>query len=178
MPIKIKFEIQGMSDILMHKFITENTNGLTEQEQAEKVAYRNENNELYAPNTWIYRSMVEGGKQVTPYFGKRMTMSKLVAGGVTVIPSQLSFGVKDYIIDKRPVVIPSTRGRIVRCRPKIFNWKLSGEILVIDERLCKPEGIKNLRETFDVAGAFIGIGDGRSEGHGRFTVTKFEVIKT
>ncbi len=171
--MEIEFEITGITDVLMHKFIEENLSGLEPQEQAKKVAYITESGKLYAPNTWIKRSLVIAGKQIKTYWSKQSRLGTPVAGGIQVLPVELFFDQNKYEVDSRSVVIPATRGRIVRHRPKISNWKLQGTLMVADSRLCKPEGLKQIKEVLETAGAFVGIGDGRMEGFGRFQVTRF-----
>lgn len=78
----------------------------------------------------------------------------------------------NFEVDSRPVVIPSTKGRIMRHRPKIEKWQ--AEIpLEIDTGVLPVATIHQLLEE---GGRRIGIGDYRPEKtgpYGRFAVVSW-----
>ena len=42
-------------------------------------------------------------------------------------PEMIGLGTKTYEIDSRPVVVPATRGRIVRHRPRFNEWQCTSQ---------------------------------------------------
>jgi hypothetical protein len=79
---------------------------------------------------------------------------------------------KDVIVDARPVVIPATKGRIMRYRPKYENWSLKFDIEVSTDLISTEVCQQLLVE----AGTQVGIGDFRPEKRGpfgTFRVTKW-----
>ena len=77
-------------------------------------------------------------------------------------------------VDARPVVIPATRGRMLRYRPIFASWSLeftlSWDERLIDQRL--------VRQALDDAGSYVGVGDFRPQRkgpYGRFQVVRWEV---
>ena len=90
-----------------------------------------------------------------------------------VTPERCSLGVKEYTIDSRPVVIPATKGRIVRHRPRFDQWEVSFNLEYDTALLNETE----LRQVIDDAGSRVGLLDFRPEKKGpfgRFIVTKWE----
>ena len=84
---------------------------------------------------------------------------------------------KDFEVDSRPVTIPSTRGRIMRHRPRFDNWSAKFELLVNDDLLAVEMAHQLLTE----AGMTMGIGDFRPQKRGpfgTFRVTRFEEYDT
>jgi hypothetical protein len=82
----------------------------------------------------------------------------------------------DWEVDARPVVIPATRGRVLRYRPIFNDWRIEA-MLTIDTRLVD---VKLLRRIVDDAGDYVGIGDYRpaKKGpYGRFSVDSWKPVK-
>ena len=80
---------------------------------------------------------------------------------------------KGWIPDKRPVVIPSTGGRIMQCRPLFNDWKLKFTLELEQEII----GVKLMREIVDAAGKRIGLGGfrpARKGPFGKFVVTHWQ----
>ena len=77
-------------------------------------------------------------------------------------------------IFKTLVVIPSTKGRVMRYRPMLKNWLLSFNIEIEEE--IDPHAVK---EALDIAGRYVGIGDWRPQKKGKFGkfhVTSFQEV--
>ena len=75
---------------------------------------------------------------------------------------------------KALVVIPSTKGRVMRYRPIFKKWKLEFNIDIEDE--IDPNAVK---EALEIAGKYVGIGDWRPEKkgkYGKFQVTSFQEV--
>jgi hypothetical protein len=160
--------------LLMHAFPMEPIEALekkTKEEQAEYAAYRDpESGELYIPGIAIQRALV--GAAVYSKGKGRASLQKVVAACVIVSPERCGLGIKDYIIDSRPVVVPATKGRIIRHRPRLDGWKVTFEIEYDDTLLTD----KQLRKVVDDAGSRVGLLDFRPERKGpfgRFMVTEW-----
>ena len=168
-------EIEGTSALLMHKFPLEPIEApdkKTPEEQAEYAAYRDpETAMLYVPALAIQRSLV--GAAVFSKGKGRASLQKVVAACVIVSPEYCDLGTKNYKVDARPVVVPATRGRIVRHRPRLDEWKTTFTI-EFDDGLLKSSQV---RKVVDDAGTRVGLLDFRPERKGpfgRFIVTKWE----
>jgi hypothetical protein len=161
----VRCMIKGLSSLLMHRYPAEPIEALEKkppEEQAELAVYRSPDGELYFPGLNIQRSLVSAA---TFSKGKgRATLQRVVAACVFVSPEYCLLGAQKYIVDSRPVVIPATRGRVVRHRPRFDDWRLSFELSYDDTLLTEPE----LRRVVDDAGNRIGIGDFRPERKGPF----------
>ena len=82
-------------------------------------------------------------------------------------------GQDEYSIDARPVVVPATKGRIIRYRPRFDAWKLAFELFYDPQLLSKAE----LRQIVDDSGSRVGLLDFRPEKKGpfgRFSVTSWK----
>jgi len=172
----IAVEIKGMCPgILMHRFPLVPVEGMDKkspQEQAEHAAYRDvASGELFIPGTAIQRAIISGA---TYSKGKgRASLQKQAAACVFVRPEVILLGVKEFIVDSRPVVVPATKGRVVRHRPFLPEWECAFEI-DYDEILLKETEI---RKMIDDTGSRVGLLDFRPAckgPFGRFMVTKWK----
>ena len=93
-------------------------------------------------------------------------------GNALISPEYVPHGRKDYEIDSRPVRIG--RGRQVRHRPHLSDWKLCFAVQLINDNAVPK---KVLHDVLVKAGQTVGIGDYRPR-YGRFIVTKFQEVKT
>lgn len=175
----VKVTIEGISALLMHKFPMEPVAAMekkTAAEQAEYAAYRDPDNDgkLYLPGIAVQRALISAA-----VFSKgkgRASLQKPVAACVQVDPERIPLGVKDYNIDSRPVVIPATKGRIMRHRPRLDEWKASFTIEFDDELVTAIQ----LRTIVDDMGKRVGLLDFRPERKGSFgrcAVTKWTPAK-
>lgn len=172
----VSVSIQGLSGLLMHKFPLVSIEAIEKksiEEQAEIAAYRDpETKDLYVPATAVQRSLVNGA---TYSKGKgRASLQKNVAACVIIGPQErLSLGVQTYAIDSRAVVVPATKGRVVRHRPLLATWVLNFTV-DFDENLLTPT---QLRRVVDDSGSRVGLLDFRPEKKGpfgRFMVTSWK----
>lgn len=175
MAATVKVEITGSSALLMHAFPLVAIEALEKksiEEQAEYSAYRDpDTGGLYVPGVNIQRSFVASA--VYSKGKSRGTLQKPVAACVIVSPERVPLGVRDYAIDSRPVVVPATKGRVIRHRPRIDPWKVTFDV-EFDETLLT---VTQLRRVIDDAGTRVGLLDFRPEKKGpfgRFTVTHWE----
>jgi hypothetical protein len=171
---KIHVESKGTSPLLMHRFPMiplEAPEKKSAAEQAEYAAYRHGEN-LYVPGLNLQRSLVSSA-----LFSKgkgRSSLQKRVAACVLVSPEHLDLGTARYDIDSRPVVVPATKGRIIRHRPRLDEWKLKFDLEYDENLLGEPQ----VRRIVDDAGQLVGLLDFRPEtkgSFGGFIVTFWEV---
>jgi len=171
----IQVTIKGNSALLMHAFPMvpiEAIEKKSPEEQAELAAYRDpETGGLYVPGIAIQRAIISGA---TYSKGKgRASLQKVVAACVLISPERIPLGTKEFAIDARPVVVPATRGRIMRYRPRRDEWQIMFEVEYDPNMLTE----KQLRQVIDDTGSRVGILDFRPERKGpfgRFSVIKWE----
>lgn len=172
----VSVTIEGISPLLMNAYPLvqiEAKEKRSPEEQAEFAAYRiPQTRELYIPGTAVQRALV-GGAAYSKGKG-RATLVKPAAACLLVDSEYLGLGTDKYVIDARPVVIPATKGRVVRYRPKIEKWSVSFN-LQFDETLLTPEQVRRI---VDDTGKNVGLLDFRPEKKGpfgRFMVTSWKI---
>src|SRR6516162_9932979 len=182
----IDIKIQGRTPLILNRFTdaaalaaTSGTRGSsaagdrgTPQEIAESKLYLDEQGRVSIPQPNLLRCLVDGGsfhkigkKQVTTQKSSLVYACLDVAG--VMLPLKYK---QPWVVDTRPIVIPSTGGRILAYRPRFDDWEISFEI-ELDETVI---GVKLLRSIIDDAGQKIGLGDFRPSKkgpYGRFVVT-------
>ena len=162
---RVETRIRGISPLLMHRFPIEPVAAIekkSQEEQAEIAAYRKTSGELYIPGIAIQRALIGAA---TYSKGKgRASLQKPVAACVYVNPDQCGLGTKKYEIDARAVVVPATKGRIVRFRPRLDEWEVSFSLDYDPDLLTEEQ----LRIVVDDAGARVGLLDFRPERKGPF----------
>ena len=164
---QVSVTIKGLSPLLMHAYPMVPIEALEKkspEEQAELAVYRDSANgqDLYIPGVAIQRALVAAAS-----FSKgkgRATLQKQVAACVLVSPERVSLGVKNYLIDARPVVIPATRGRVIRYRPRLDQWQAVFTV-DFDVNLLTE---KQLRGVVDDMCSRVGLLDFRPEKKGPF----------
>jgi len=162
----IEATIEGISPLLMHQFPMEPIEAIEKkpkEEQAEIAAYRDPSTGfLYIPGVAIQRALVGAA---TYSKGKgRASLQKQAAACVIVSPERVSLGKKEFSIDSRRVVIPATKGGIIRHRPRLETWEVTFKIDFDDTLLKESE----LRTIVDVMGSRVGLLDFRPEKKGPF----------
>jgi hypothetical protein len=177
--------LRGTSPLLMHRWserseIDSSTNVRqtnvrhgTPREEAEEVAYRTPEGLLYMPSSAVVRCFREAASDFKQR-GKRQSMK--YAAGAAFIPAAdiILFNptLTDYEVDSRPVVIPATKGRIMRHRPRLNAWRLVFYVEVDTDLI----GIDTAHQIMTAGGALKGLGDYRPEKggpFGRFAVETF-----
>ena len=171
----IQCMIKGISPLLMHAFPMSDPPAGWEkwdrEDQARIAEYRDPDGKLYVPGVALQRSMIAAAAYSK---GKgRATLQKPVAACVLVSPDRSIIDQQKYEIDSRRVVIPATKGCIIRHRPRFEEWSLQFVIEYDDELLSEKE----LRQVIDDAGKRVGLLDFRPEKKGpfgRFVVTSWK----
>lgn len=175
---QIKVTWKEKSPILMNRFPLEPIEAMekkTKEEQAEIASYRHpETGELYIPAVNIQRALINGATYVK---GKgRASMQKPAAACLIVTPEYILLGTKEYTIDSRAVVNPTTHGRFIRHRPRLDKWEITF-FIEYDDVLISG---KQLRDIVDNTCMRVGILDFRPEKKGPFgrsMVTLWEEVK-
>jgi hypothetical protein len=171
---RIRVKIQGISPLLMHAYPmnpVKNPEKLSREEQAEMAAYRDpQNRQLFIPGVAVQTALVAAA---TYSKGKgRASLQKVAAACLMVDPERCDLGVETYEIDARPVVVPATKGRVVRYRPRLEKWECSF-CVEYDPELMTEEQVRTI---VDDAGCRVGLLDFRPAKKGpfgRFMVTEW-----
>jgi hypothetical protein len=153
----------------------------TPREQAEKVVYRNGNG-FYFPGTWIIGALREAGSS-HKMRGSRKSVKFLVPAAIGIVEIDIpirngdgSSLIKDFEVDSRPVTIPSTKGRIMRHRPRFDDWSARFNIKIEIDIL--PEDFT--QQLLTEAGRTQGIGafrPNKTGPFGCFRITSWKPIK-
>ena len=177
--------LRGVSPILMHRWSDKsevdsgsnvrrtNVNRLTPREEAEETAYRTPEGLLYMPSAAVVRCFREAASDFKQR-GKRQSMKYAAGAAFIPVSDVLLFNptLTDFEVDSRPVVIPATKGRIMRHRPRLNAWRLVFYV-GIDTDLI---GMDTAQEIMTAGGSLKGLGDYRPEKggpFGRFAVETF-----
>lgn len=185
--------IEGTSALLQHRFSEESeaassstTRTIKRREEtprdaAERVAYRYADGTLYLPGAAIGRLLREAGAN-HKMKGSRRSVKYLVPGAVIVPDETLALiqpetdePLRDFEVDSRPVVIPATKGRIMRHRPRVDLWATEF-VLEVDEEMLDGAFVQQL---LTEGGRKLGLGDFRPEKggpFGRFQVTLWKKL--
>lgn len=191
---RFKVQIVGDTPLLQHRFGDEQQansgkstrrvqlNELTPREEAEKVCYRASDGRFFFPGAAIGRLLREAGG-AHKQRGSRKSVKFIVPAAVLVLDDAVTIlnadghtPIKDFEVDSRPVVIPATKGRVMRHRPRYDKWSASFSIRV-NEAVLEPALVHRL---LTEGGEQIGIGDFRPEKGGPFgvfRVTRWEEEK-
>jgi len=175
---KYKVEIIGITPLLMNKpeqygfdeqWVEKKASEDWEKEALKKL-YVDSEGVLYQPSTHLDRALIEAGKKIKVKGQGKATYSKLFGSMVSVEEFEIVHKKQKYEIYKSLVVIPSTKGRIMRYRPMLKEWVLEFHIEAEDEI---PADV--IKEALEIAGKYVGIGDWRPEKKGKFG--KFQVTQ-
>lgn len=151
--------LSGESPLLMHAYPMvpiEAIEKKSPEEQAAYSAYRDpDTKELYVPGIAIQRALVAAAAYSK---GKgRASLQKVAAACLLVTPERVSLGTKEYTIDTRPVVVPATKGRVLRHRPRLDKWQIKFTLTWDDTLLTATQ----VRRMVDDMGKLVGLLDFR-----------------
>jgi hypothetical protein len=178
----IQFKLTGVTPLIVNRFHEEAqeeaTSGihgrhekLSSHDDAENRLYKSPDGSAYFPAENLRQSIV--GAASRHKIGRKSATGD-VAAALYLEPFALPLtGV--WEVDSRPVVIPATRGRILRHRPIFNDWQLEGR-LQFDPRLIDKT---LLRKIVDDSGDYVGIGDfrpARRGPYGRFRVDEWQFL--
>ena len=175
---KYKVEIKGITPLLMNKpeqygfdeqWVEKKASTDWEKESLKKL-YVDSEGVIYQPATHLDRALIEAGKKIKVKGQGKATYSKLFGSMVSIEEFEIVHKIQKYETYKALVVIPSTKGRVMRYRPMLKEWALEFHIESEDEISADV-----IKEALEIAGKYVGIGDWRPEKKGKFG--KFQVVK-
>jgi hypothetical protein len=141
------------------------------EEDAENRLYKGPTGEVYFPAENLRQSFILAASRHK--IGRRAATMD-AAAALAVSPDAPTL-IGSWHVDSRAVVIPSTKGRILRHRPMFDKWAIEFR-LEVNVDLFDPV---LARRVVDDAGAYVGIGDFRPQRrgpYGKFHVTRWELI--
>jgi hypothetical protein len=164
--------IKGIAPLLMHSFPMQPIEALEKkppEEQCRLALYANDAG-IFVPGLNVQRAVIAGAGYSK---GRgRASLQKPVAACVLVAPEHIPIVPQDWKVDARPVVIPATRGRVMRYRPRFDEWALEFEVEFDPDLITEAQ----LRRVLDDTGSRVGVLDFRPEKRGpfgRFMVTEW-----
>lgn len=180
--ILIQAWIEGTAPILLHRFGTAAEGDAAKQTRkvqvkqeeprvvCEQAVYRDEHGALALPAAAFARLIREAGG-AHKQRGSRKSLRYVVPAAVRVLGDLAPLYCtdrktlcKDFEIDARSVVIPSTKGRVMRYRARVNSWACRVDIQVNDDLLDEA----TVRQLLIEGVQQNGIGDFRPEKGGPF----------
>ena len=168
---KYEVTIVGVTPLLQNRFATategeikttKRKSNTTKENNVEDTVYKMPDGTIYQPSESIKQCLIEAGKA----FKKgKPGLSKIFASFIVVTPEAIKMNPQEYTTDRRAVVIPSTKGRVMRNRAKFEEWSLTFDITILDDSEINQE---TLHDALDYSGHYIGIGDYRPQKKGMF----------
>ena len=176
----VEVTVKGISPLLMNRFpepgetktATKRTAGQKERDPKDCL-YVLPNGKLYQPAEHFRQSMIESSKNFR--IGKKSYM-RLVSSSVVVEPEALIHKNQKWVVDRRSVVNPSTKGRVMKSRPRLDDWEVDFKIVILDDDIS----LSAIKDILEYAGKYIGVGDYRPTHKGwfgKFMVTVFKEKK-
>lgn len=144
------------------------------EEEAEAGCYWTEDHSSLAfpaTNLWCGLIQAASGYKVPGY--KKLSLSPVLAGDMSISPRLISFGTKEYRIDTRRAVIQ--RQGVLRSRPWLPEWELTFQVHWESQFLGLDFHQAILPDLLERLGKTIGIGDFRPARKGPFG--RFEVVE-
>jgi len=175
---KYEITIKGVTPLLMNKFAGEESIGkikkkitTTKENKVEDTIYQHPDGTLYQPAESIRQALIEAGKA---FKQGRSNKSKTFASFCMIDMEAIPHLIQKWVVDRRAVVIPSTRGRVLRNRARLDEWGLKFVVTVLD---AVEIDAALLHDALEYAGHYIGIGDYRPQKkgmYGRFIVSSIQ----
>lgn len=172
--------IEGVTPLLQNRFTgadeleqvsTKKKSATTKENNVEDTIYKLPTGEVYQPSESIKQAIIEAGKA----FKKgKSNLSKTFASFIMFEQEAIVHENQKWTTDRRAVVIPSTKGRVMRNRARLDKWALEFEVVVLDTDEVDK---KTLHGAIEYAGHYLGIGDYRPQKkgmYGRFIVTSIK----
>ena len=173
-----KVTIEGTSALMMKRYAEVPIAGLEKKspaDQAEIASYRIPGSkELYIPGVAIQRALV-GAAAFSKGKG-RASLQKVAAACLIVQPEYVGLGTDEYKVDSRPVVMPATKGRVMRHRPRLDTWKVTFG-LEWDEILMKEDEVKKIVEDMGKRVGLLEFRPSCKGPYGRSKIVKWESEK-
>ena len=161
-------KIKGTAPLIHHRFApAEQGGGIPRpEEEAERALYKDENGTPYQPANHIKAALVKAGTQLA--WKKRKTYKDLIKSSIFIEPEKIKLDA-EWEIFTCPMVV--NRARILRSRPMFSEWEVEFDIVNFHNEVM----MSKIQEALEIAGAMIGLGDGRPE-YGRFDLIEFAEV--
>jgi hypothetical protein len=188
--LKAKVTIVGKRPILFNSFSVESIplgkkekTGVAgnDPEEWKRTVLKTKDGQLYVDASYIFGCVRDGGKHIKSGKGSiqaKVSSTLVVLDEMILLDRFMPLGelsqdkLEPVYLDVRSVRNPSTKGRNVRYRVAASpGWKATFEIEWEGTIVSRGE----MQGAIDSAGSFVGLGDGRSIGCGRFVVEAFEI---
>lgn len=191
--LRAQVKIEGKRPLLFHSFSIDaiplekrERTGVAgnDPEEWKRTVLTTKDNQLYVPSSYIFGCLRDGGKHIKQ--GKGSIQSKIAS---TLVVLEEAILLDRYLppenklteqktepvyLDVRSVKNPTTKARNVRYRiAASAGWKASFQIEWEGTIVSRGE----MESALHSAGDFVGLGDGRSIGNGRFTISKFDIAE-
>jgi len=182
--LEIRLWLEGTTSLLQHRATEEalqgevRTNAPTERadprDVCEAAIYRlMPSRQIAVPGAAFARMVREAGGAHKAK-GSRKSLKYLVPSAVLVLDDLCGLylkdrktAIRDFEVDSRPVVIPATKGRVIRHRARFNEWTCSVHLRINETILDE----KTVRQLFAEGLQQIGVGDFRPEKGGPFGVS-------
>ena len=177
--IKVDVSIKGISPLLMHAFPMVAVDSMEKklpEQQCEICCYREPANgsakgKLFVPAVNVQRALIAGAVYVK---GKgRASLAKQAAACLFISPERLVLDNQSPIVDTRPVVVPATKGRVLRHRYRFDAWTIEF-VLEYDDLLMKESEARRVVDESCLRVGFLDFRPERKGPFGRAMVTKWE----
>ena len=177
-PTVLRFEIEGIKPLLMNPFRPDDKD-FSKKEQSGNLSPKQcaehrlimKNNKIGIPNTYIHRMMEQSSTNFTLEGKGKKTYKDIIRGYVSIEPEFIELKNAKWVTNSRGVVIKATKGRIMRHRPEVIEYKAVFDA-VIKDPLVNIQKIVNIVQ---YGGDRIGVGDDRPK-YGLFKVTQVKKV--
>lgn len=179
----INVQIEGIAPLIINRFhedaaeaATSGVHARKEQPSPEEDAaarlypHNGHGNTIPAEN--VRQSMIAASSRTK--IGRRSATVD-TAASIYIFPELLDLD-GEWHVDSRAIVIPSTRGRILRHRPMFNQWSIAFKLQVNTDLI----DLQTVKKILEDAGALVGLGDFRPQRkgpYGRFSVVSWEKEK-
>jgi hypothetical protein len=181
-PYHVRFTLEGTRDLIMNhynpEYIREKENApkgssLKKLDRPEALVMRAEDGSLAWHTEGMRMAMCVAAQKQRDPSSPRASARGLYESGIAPVEEVVSLGVQDWdYLDERRARHSSSY--ITKIRPALYKgWRLSAMFEVSMPEYITPQQFLG---TLIQAGRFVGLGDARKLGYGRFLVTNFEVV--
>lgn len=178
-PYSIHVAIEGVADLLFHRWNCEavdakakaaKNSAAKKTDDIESYVYRDDCGELCLPGEYLRQAIIGAAKFKQDPRSPRKSAQDITKAGVVSLTPLASLGTSQWDYeDRRRVVVQ--RAGVNRVRPAMrTGWRAAFDLMVVLPEYLDRAWIK---DTLDMAGRLIGVGDFRPT-FGRFTVVSFE----
>jgi hypothetical protein len=169
---KARVKIVGTTPLVMNCYTGIKIDKKTAEEQAETVAYRKKDEELYIPGKNIHAMLICAALYSKAVGKGRASLQKTYKSAGWVTTDVCPLGQHDYEILSARVVNPATKGAVMRYRPELKHWDLWFDIEWYPDQIPTEQ----IKKVIEDAGRLVGLGDWRPAcgGYrGRYVVSEF-----